>query len=62
MFGSKTLSFMMIGVGFVLIMFGIYVPDSFLPPAANLSIGLFTVIHNSVRLGMLLAADEAEEN
>lgn len=60
MLDSKAMCFVMIGVGLVLIMFGIYVPDSFLPPAANLIIGLITVIYNSVRLGTLYAEEKED--
>ena len=54
MFESKTLHVTMILVGLILIAFGFWVPDSFLPPAVNLVLGIATVISNSVQLGIVL--------
>lgn len=60
MFGSKIDRTVMIIVGVALIGFGVYGPDSFLPPVVNLILGIITVISNSVFLGMLLADNEEE--
>lgn len=60
MFEDKMWYCVMILVGIVLIAIGIYVPDSFLPPVVNLLLGIYTVIYNSVRLGMRWDNEEEE--
>lgn len=62
MFESKTINVVMIGVGLILIAFGIWVPDSFLPPVVNLLLGIFTVISNSVQLGVLWNREFGEDS
>lgn len=58
MFDNKTMCVTMILVGLMLMAFGVWVPDSVLPPVMNLIVGGFTVVVNAVRLGMLLNEEE----
>jgi hypothetical protein len=60
MFEDKMWYCAMILMGIVLIGLGAYVPGSFYPPVVNLLLGIYTVIYNSVRLGMCWNNEEEE--